>query len=156
MNILSYIAKGVKTVANTVKKGVEKVVSKVKKEPKEPKEPVGPVEPPKKPVGPTKPPKDDLDDVVDKFLNGLEDKNKETFKNEFIDYMADSARLNTFYNESNLSILYYGDEKIDWEKVEKKVNEVLNNRDEFQHSEILRDIGNALYDTLEDYFDEMR
>lgn len=150
MNILSYIAKGIKSVANTVKKGVEKVVTKVKKKPKEPIESTGEtVE-----ISDTHTP--DLDEVIDNFLDGLEEQNKDRFRNEFIDYMADSDRLNAFYNESNLSMLYYGDEKIDWKKVEAKVNEVLNNRDEFQHSEILRDIGNSLYDTLENYFEEMR
>jgi hypothetical protein len=62
--------------------------------------------------------------------------------------MADSARLNILYNESNLSELYYGETNVDWDAVEDKINDILNERKEFDQEELLQKIGDNLYDTI--------
>lgn len=148
MNVFSLLAKGFSKIASGIKKGVEKVAKKVKdtvvdlvKDKKnEPDYTNDSIQDEER--------NEDINYYIDKYLSGLSDKKKEDFKNEYENYMADSSRLNIFYNESNLSEFYYGETNVDWEMVEDKVNDILNERENFNQEELLQTIGDNLFDII--------
>jgi hypothetical protein len=151
MNVFGLIAKGFNKIASGIKKGVEKVAKKVKDTV------IDLVKDKEKEPSKTKYTSDSIQDndvnedvnyYIDKYLSKLSDKKKEDFKNEYENYMADSARLNILYNESNLSELYYGETNVEWGAVEDKINNILNERTEFNQEELLQNIGDNLYDTI--------
>lgn len=150
MNVFSLLAKGFSKIASGIKKGVEKVVTKVKDTVtdliKDKEDNTGGDYKP--PDDGYQPPIDDVNYYIDKYLSGLSDNKKEEFKNEYENYMADSSRLNVFYNESNLSEFYYGETDVDWSAIEDKVNDILNERDNFNQEELLQDIGDNLFDII--------
>jgi len=148
MNVFSLLAKGFSKIVSGIKKGVEKVAKKVKDtvtdlikdkehEPDYTNDSIQDEEL-----------NEDVNYYIDKYLSGLSDNKKEKFKNEYENYMSDSSRLNVFYNESNLSEFYYGETDVDWDTVEDKVNDILNERDNFNQEELLQDIADNLFDII--------
>lgn len=87
--------------------------------------------------------------IIDDFFVNFEDDKKEKLKDEYENFIDNSDVLNALYNETNLGEIYYGTTDINWEKIEDKVNQVLNKTEE-NMQDVIQNVGNDLYTTIID------